>query len=336
VKEFEIIKSYFLSRSFQRRDVQLGIGDDCALTTVPEGQQLVTTTDTLIEGVHFPKQTSGRAVAHKALAVNLSDLAAMGAEPAWISLSLSLPAYDETWLRDFSLSLQELTEYYSVQLIGGDTVQGHLSITITAQGFIPQGQALMRSKAKPGDWIYVTGTLGDAGLGLSLVQADDQDIQIDLASTPIVQAPDLHHKNYLINRLNCPTPRLLAGTTLRRIATSCIDLSDGIKSDLKHILFASQVGATIDVESLPLSEAMLATVGKEAGIRYALTSGDDYELLFTIPEEQKGSLDVAFANCNVPATCIGRINGVPEKLELTAGEETYELPKEGFQHFSQA
>jgi thiamine-monophosphate kinase len=285
----------------------------------------VTTTDTLIEGVHFPKDTSGRAVAHKALTVNLSDLAAMGAEPAWINLSLSLPDYDETWLRDFSLSLQELTEYYSVQLIGGDTVQGPLSITITAQGFIPQGQALMRSRAKPGDWIYVTGTLGDAGLGLDLHQSN--------FSTNL-QHPDLHHKNYLVDRLNYPTPRLLAGTTLRRIATSCIDLSDGIKSDLKHIMFASQVGATIEVDQLPLSEAMLSTVGQEQGIRYALTSGDDYELLFTIPEEQKGSLDIAFANCNVPATCIGRINGVAEKLELKFSEEKYELPEEGFQHFN--
>lgn len=320
MKEFDIIKSYFLTRSFQRRDVQLGIGDDCALTTVPEGQQLVTTTDTLIEGVHFPKETSGRAVAHKALAVNLSDLAAMGAEPAWISLSLSIPGYDDIWLRDFSLSLQELTEYYSIQLIGGDTVQGPLSITITAQGFIPEGQALMRSKARPGDWVYVTGTLGDAGLGLKLLQTK--------------QGADLQHRNYLINRLNQPTPRLLAGTTLRRIATSCIDLSDGIKSDIQHILFASQVGATLDVEQLPLSEAMQAIVGKEEGIRYALTSGDDYELLFTIPEEQKGSLDVAFANCNVPATCIGRINGVAEKLELKHGEDNYELSEEGFQHFS--
>lgn len=320
MKEFDIIKNYFLSRSFQRRDVQLGIGDDCALTTVPEGQQLVTTTDTLVENVHFHKGTSGRSVAHKALTVNMSDLAAMGAEPAWISLSLSLPEYNDIWLRDFSLCLQELTQYYSVQLIGGDTVQGPLSITITAQGFIPQGQALMRSKAKPGDWIYATGTLGDAGLGLELVESDRQ--------------CDLQHRNYLINRLNFPTPRLLAGTTLRRIATSCIDLSDGIKSDLQHILFASQVGATLDVDKLPLSEAMLATAGKEEGIKYALTSGDDYELLFTIPEEQKGSLDVAFANCNVPATCIGRINGVAEKLELKSGDNPYVLSESGFQHFT--
>ena len=325
MKEFDIIKSYFLTKSFQRRDVQLGIGDDCALTTVPEGQQLVTTTDTLIENVHFPKETTGRAVAHKALTVNLSDLAAMGAEPAWISLSLSLPEYNETWLRDFSLSLQELTEYYSVQLIGGDTVQGPLSITITAQGFIPVGQALMRSKAKPGDWLYVTGTLGDAGLGLALLQTDQQ--------------CELHHRNYFINRLDFPTPRLLAGTTLRRIATSCIDLSDGIKSDIQHILFASQVGATVDVDKLPLSEAMLTTVGKDEGIRYALTSGDDYELMFTIPEEQKGSLDLAFANCNVPATCIGRINGVAEKLTLKYDDKDYTLPEggereSGFEHFS--
>lgn len=320
MKEFDIIKNYFLSRSYQRKDVQLGIGDDCALTTVPEGQQLVTTTDTLAESVHFPKGTSGRAVAHKALSVNLSDLAAMGAEPAWISLSLSIPEYDETWLRDFSLCLQELTDYYSIQLIGGDTVQGPLSITITAQGFVPEGQALLRSKAKPGDWIYVTGTLGDAGLGLDLLQTEK-------AAEPV-------HRNYLINRLNFPSPRLMVGTTLRRLATSCIDLSDGLKSDLQHIMFASQTGAIVNVEQLPLSEAMLATVGKDEGIRYALTAGDDYELLFTVSEEQKGSLEVALANCNVSATCIGRVNGVQEKLELQYGDKPYQLPEMGFQHFS--
>lgn len=320
MKEFDIIKNYFLSRSYQRRDVQLGIGDDCALTTVPEGQQLVTTTDTLTDGVHFPKETSGRAVAHKALSVNLSDLAAMGADPAWISLSLSIPEYNETWLRDFSLCLQELTDYYSIQLIGGDTVQGPLSVTITAQGFVPEGRALLRSKAKPGDWIYVTGTLGDAGLGLELLQTD--------------KAAEAIHRNYLINRLNFPTPRLAVGTTIRRLASSCIDLSDGLKSDLQHILFASQTGAIINVDQLPFSEAMQATVGKDEAIRYALTAGDDYELLFTVPEEQKGSIDIALANCSVSATCIGRINGVQEKLELQQSEKPYHLPDNAFQHFT--
>lgn len=320
MKEFDIIDNYFLSRSFQRKDVQIGIGDDCAVTTVPEGQQLVTTTDTLLEGVHFPVATSGRAVAHKAVAVNLSDLASMGAEPAWISLSLSLPEVDKAWLNDFSTCLQELTEYYSVQLIGGDTVQGPLAVTITAQGFVPTGQALTRSRAKPGDWIYVTGTLGDAGLGLKLSQDD--------------AAIDNQYKSFLLDRFNFPTPRLLVGTTLRRIAHSCIDVSDGVLSDLKHILYASQCGATLQLEKLPLSEAMRESVSQEEAIEYALTAGDDYELLFTLSEEQKGNVEVALANCNVSATCIGQITGNAEKLELKLGDKQYILSSEGYQHFS--
>lgn len=320
MKEFDIIDNYFLSRSFQRKDVQIGIGDDCAVTTVPEGQQLVTTTDTLLEGVHFPVATSGRAVAHKAVAVNLSDLASMGAEPSWISLSLSLPEVDKAWLNDFSTCLQELTEYYSVQLIGGDTVQGPLAVTITAQGFVPKGQALTRSRAKPGDWIYVTGSLGDAGLGLKLSQDD--------------AAIDNQHKSFLLDRFNFPTPRLLVGTTLRRIAHSCIDVSDGVLSDLNHILYASQCGATLQLEKLPLSEAMRESVSHEEAIEYALTAGDDYELLFTLPEEQKGNVEVALANCNVSATCIGQITGNAEKLELKLGDKQYVLSTEGYQHFS--
>jgi len=320
VKEFDIIGNFFQPRSYQRRDVVIGIGDDCAVTSVPEKQQLAVTTDTLVEGVHFPKDTSARAIAHKAVAVNLSDLAAMGAEPAWISLSLSLPQVDEAWLNEFSATLQELTEYYSVQLIGGDTVRGPLSITITAQGFLPTDQALRRSQAKPGDWIYVTGTLGDAALGLDLALGK-RDVK-------------LHHQNYFLNRLNLPTPRVLAGTQLRRIAHSCIDVSDGVISDLKHILFASQVGATLHVDKLPFSEAMLESATEEEAIHYALTGGDDYELLFTIAEEQKGKLDVALANYNVSATCIGQLNGTPEKLELKYNDAPFQTSSEGFQHFA--
>lgn len=320
MKEFDIIGHFFQPRSYERHDVVIGIGDDCAVTTVPEGQHLVTTTDTLLEGVHFPVNTSARAVAHKAVAVNLSDLAAMGAEPAWISLSLSLPKVDTDWLNEFSACLQELTDYYSIQLIGGDTVKGPLAVTITAQGFLPVDQALRRSQAKPGDWVYVTGTLGDAALGLHIAQ-EKADVK-------------LFHRNYLLNRLNFPTPRVLAGTSLRRIAHSCIDISDGLLSDLKHILYASQCGATLQLEKLPLSEAMLDSVSEEHAIQYAISGGDDYELLFTIAEEQKGKLDVVLANCNVSATCIGQLNGIPEKLELKYNGETYQALDEGFQHFA--
>lgn len=172
MKEFDLIGRYFADGGHQRKDVIVGIGDDCAVTSVPANQQLAITTDTLVSGVHFLKDAPARSVAYKAVAVNLSDLAAMGAEPAWISLSLSLSELDETWLEEFVKGLYELTRYYSVQLIGGDTVRGPLAMTITAQGFIPPDVALKRSTAKPGDWIYVTGTTGDAGAGLALLKGE--------------------------------------------------------------------------------------------------------------------------------------------------------------------
>lgn len=320
MKEFELIDKFFRVRSHQRRDVQIGIGDDCAVVNVPQGQSLVVTTDTLVSGVHFPENTLARAVAHKAVAVNLSDLAAMGAEPAWLSLSLCISDVDENWLDEFSLGLQELTDYYSVQLIGGDTVKGPLAVTITAQGFVPRDQALTRSRARPGDWLYVTGTLGDAGLGLDMHQG-----RADVAPK---------HRNFLGNRLNYPTPRVLVGTILRRIATSCIDISDGLISDLGHILTSSGCGAQLAVDKLPLSEAMRDSVGAEQAIRYALTAGDDYELLFTVSEEQKGNLDLALTSASVSATCIGQINGLQGKLELRHGKDRYEFEGQGYQHFS--
>ena len=320
MKEFNVIENFFKAKSIQRKDVIIGIGDDGAVTHIPQGQALVTTTDTLISGVHFLADTSPHAIAQKAMAVNLSDLAAMGAEPAWISLSLSLPVVDEEWLQAFSNGLQEHAEYYSVQLIGGDTVKGPLVITITAQGFVPFEQALTRSNAKPGDSVYVTGTLGDAGLGLHIAQKkcvlDDQ-----------------LNKDYLLNRLHYPTPRLLVGTSLRRIASACIDISDGLVSDIKHILNASKCGATIHVDKLPMSQALKDSVSSSQAIDYALSSGDDYELLFTVSEEQKGHLETTLASANVLATYIGQLNGSVGKLELRQADKPYEYSAKGYQHF---
>lgn len=321
MKEFDIIGRFFDLKSYQRKDVILGIGDDCAVTRVPEGQHLATTTDTLISGVHFPHDTPPAAIAHKALAVNLSDLAAMGAEPAWYSLSLSVPTADEAWLEAFSRSLFELSEYYSVQLIGGDTVQGPLSVTITAQGFVPQDQALTRSNAKPGDLLYVTGTLGDAALGLDIVQGK--------------QTIATHCTDFLVNRLNYPSARLLAGTALRRIASSCIDVSDGLLGDLGHVLRASNCGARVQVNQLPLSIAMRESVDLEQAYQYALNGGDDYELLFTVDEEHKGHMETTLANGNIVATCIGQLTGLPGKLELRLNDEPYAAQSQAFEHFRQ-
>lgn len=320
MKEFNVIDHFFKAKSIQRKDVIVGIGDDGAVTHIPQGQALVTTTDTLLSGVHFLPETSPHAIAQKAVAVNLSDLAAMGAEPAWISLSLSLPAVDEAWLEAFSNGLQEHAEYYSVQLIGGDTVQGPLAITITAQGFVPFDQALTRSQAQPGDSIYVTGTLGDAGLGL------------DIAQKKYVLEDQLN-TDFLLNRLNYPTPRLMAGTCLRRVASACIDVSDGLVSDITHILNASGCGATIHIDKLPMSQALKESVTSQQAIDYALSAGDDYELLFTVSEEQKGHLETTLASANVHATYIGQLNGSVGKLDLRQADKPYEFNVKGYQHF---
>jgi thiamine-monophosphate kinase len=320
LKEFSVIEDFFKAKSIQRKDVIIGIGDDGAVTHIPQGQALVTTTDTLVCGVHFLADTPAHAIAQKAIAVNLSDLAAMGAEPAWISLSLSLPKFDQQWLEGFSNGLKEHAQYYSVQLIGGDTVQGPLTVTITAQGFVPFGQALTRSQAKPGDFVYVTGTLGDAGLGLQIAQNT-------------LEVEDQTDREFLLNRLHYPTPRLFAGTSLRRVASACIDLSDGLVSDIQHILKASQCGAVLNVDKIPLSKAMKYSVDDSHAIEFALTAGDDYELLFTVSEEQKGHLHTTLASANVIATCIGQLNGMVGKLELRQNGQPFKANGQGYQHF---
>jgi thiamine-monophosphate kinase len=278
----------------------------------------------MVVGVHFLPGTEPEAIAHKAVAVNLSDLSAMGAEPAWISLSLSLPNINEAWIKSFSTKVHSLSKYFSFQLIGGDTVQGPLSITITAQGFIPEDNQIKRSGANPNDWILVTGSLGDAGVGLDLLK---QNIKI--------YNPE--HASYLKNRHWFPTPRVLAGTTLRRIATSCIDVSDGLVQDLKQVIRLSKVGALVHLDKLPLSEALSESIGNiNDAVTYAATSGDDYELLFTVPEEQRVNIETALASYNIPVTCIGQITGATGKLDLRLNDEPFQLDpnKLGFEHFS--
>jgi len=324
VKEFDLIANYFAKGGYVRKDVLLGIGDDAAVTKVPIGQCVVTTTDTLVKGVHFLPETSPEAIAHKAIAVNLSDLAAMGAQPAWISLSLSLPSIDENWVKAFSEKIHSLSHYFSFQLIGGDTVQGPLSITITAQGFIPDDNQITRSGAEPGDWLFVTGFLGDAGVGLDLLKNKVK------VSTP-------EHASYLKNRHWFPTPRVLAGTTLRRIASSCIDVSDGLLQDLKQVILRSEVGALVHLDKLPMSDAMTQNIENVIdAITYAATSGDDYELLFTIPEEQRVHMETALASYDIPVTCIGQITGATGKIDLRLNEKPFEFTSKnlGFEHFS--
>ncbi|WP_394129575.1 thiamine-phosphate kinase [Shewanella maritima] len=318
MKEFQLIEKYFREQGLKRKDVELSIGDDCALVQPAENKSIAISCDTLVENVHFLPSIPPRALGYKSLAVNLSDLASMGAEPAWMTLALTMPSVDESWLASFSQGLFEAAEYYGVSLIGGDTTRGPLSINITIHGQVPTGKALKRSGAQNGDWIYVTGTLGDSALGLDILRGN--------------VSVSAEHEGYLINRHYNPTPRVLAGQALRTLATSAIDLSDGLVSDIQHILKASDVGANIEVDAIPMSPSLLESVSPQEALGYALTGGEDYELLFTVPESQRGAIDTALIHAGVKFVKIGQI--CPgNKLKLTLKGEPFEPTFYGFEHF---
>jgi len=318
--EFELIARYFDRVTSSRRDVEKGIGDDCALLSVPEKQTLAISTDTLVSGIHFLADIHPADLGYKALAVNLSDLAAMGADPAWLTLALTLPDTDESWLQSFSDSLFELLDYYDMQLIGGDTTRGPLSMTLGIHGLVPQGRALRRSGARIGDWVYVTGTLGDSAAGLALLLG-----QITL-NDPAAQ-------EVLLKRHLRPVPRILQGQALRDLASAAIDISDGLISDLGHLLKASDCGARINLDALPLSATMMQHFSPEQSVSWALSGGEDYELCFTVPEINRGALDVALGYLGVPFTCIGQIGPQSEGLVLLQNDRAVTFNQKGFDHF---
>ena len=299
-----------------REDVLLGIGDDAALLRVPEGHELVLSTDTLVSGVHFPEDTAPADIGWKALAVNLSDLAAMGATPAWISLALTLPEPDIDWLDYFIDGLCELAEEHGVALVGGDTTRGPLSITIAAHGFVPAGQALRRAGARVHDDVWVTGTIGDAAGALKQWQAGG------------MQSAKLRY------RLDRPTPRIAAGLALRGLATSAIDLSDGLAGDLGHLLRASEAGAELELGRLPTSLTLAEHfAGDDARWRLQLTGGDDYELCFTAAPADAFAIEQALAACELNATVVGRITAEPGLRLLQPDGAAFELESGGFEHF---
>lgn len=310
--EFDIINQFFAAPTLHRAEVRCGIGDDAAIVTIPPNQELIITTDTLVSGIHFSSSTPPFDIGYKSLAVNLSDLAAMGATPAWITLALTLNRAEESWLKEFSRGLLTLANRYTIQLIGGDLTQGPLSITITAFGFAPTHQALRRSAAKPDDLIYVTGTLGDAGFALKeFNQAND----------------------YFITRLNRPEPCIEIGESLRNLAHAAIDISDGLAADLGHILEQSKVGAIVYVDKLPLSTTLLAHTSHKEAIHLALTAGDDYELCFTVPKSQKTLLEKKFMAQTRPVTCIGHITSQPGLSLCYQDGRKYHGTTAGYQHF---
>ncbi len=317
--EFDIIRQYFTS-TISRADVVLGIGDDAAILTVPNDHQLLQSVDTLVAGVHFPIETSPQDIAYKALAVNLSDIAAMGAEPAWFTLAITLPNDDEKWLKAFSESLSSIAEKYNIQLIGGDTTNGPLCISITINGFVPIGKALTRDNAQATDKIYVSGTIGDAALALAEWQG-----QCLLREESI---------GYLKERLNQPKPKIELGLLLREYASSCIDISDGLIADLGHITDSSDVGAKITFEKIPRSKEFDLNLTDEALIvPLVLSGGDDYELCFTIPITKQAEFEKVVEENKMLVTCIGEIES-QSGVRCIKDNKEIDIQEMGYQHFS--
>ena len=318
--EFDLIKRYFSRKSLQN-DVVLSVGDDCAITSIPTGYQLAITTDTLVEGTHFLPSISPADLAYKSVAVNLSDLAAMGAKPTWMSLALTLPEIKEAWLAEFSQSLFAILDRYGVSLIGGDTTKGSLSITFTAQGFLPENKGLFRHQAKVGDWIFVSGFLGDSAVGLDLL----------LQNRKIENESD----RYFIQRHLHPTPRVELGLALRSFSCCALDISDGLLADLEHILERSQVGAEIYLENLPLSHYLCTQYEQTQAEKFALTGGEDYELCFTVSEEKREEMEQVLRSQGIKVTCIGQILPETSGLNLLKNGKKIALPTHiGFDHFS--
>jgi thiamine-monophosphate kinase len=316
LSEFDLIERFFVRKNRRNPSVRLGIGDDCALLGFDDLVELAVTTDTMVEGVHFFSSADPQAVGYKALAVNLSDLASMGAEPVCATLALTMPESDASWLSRFAQGFFDLAQEWSVELIGGDTTQGPLTITVQAMGTVPKGEALLRSTARPADLIYVTGYLGDAGLGVKIEQNE-----VDCSDAAV------------LNRLHRPEPRVEAGLRLRGVATSCIDLSDGLAGDLGHILQASGVGAIIDWDKLPLSDAVRHYIGESRDWELPLRGGDDYELCFTIPASEAAAMERRMADLRYPCACVGVIDR-SDGLRVLKDSNRIQFSLQGYEHFS--
>lgn len=325
--EFNLIELIRTRCATAREDVRLGIGDDAALLAPPPGQLLVVSTDSLVAGVHFPHDSSPYDIGWKALAVNLSDLAAMGASPAWATLTLTMPQADSGWVAQFADGFAALAAEFKLALVGGDTTRGDLNIGVCIFGFVPHGAALLRSGARVGDAIYVTGTLGDAAAGLRCLDKDSEDAK------RLFDAP-AGARESLLARLNRPTPRVAQGLALRGQATACIDVSDGLLADLGHICAASNVGAELDADALPASSALLRLFDADARRALQLSGGDDYELCFTANAEIASTLlgDIARSGC--AATRIGRIVVTPGVRTFDGSGTPVVVERAGWEHFA--
>lgn len=315
MREFELIERIRRRAGAAPAGVAVGIGDDAAVLELPPGHQLVATTDTLNEGVHFFAGTAAGDLGHKALAVNLSDLAAMGATPRWALLSLSLPEIGPGWLDEFMDAFLALAGRHHVALVGGDTCAGPLSLTVTALGVVEPGRVLTRTGARPGDLVVVSGTLGDAALAVQ---------QLENGETPHPEA---------LAALLRPQPRVALGARLAGVASAVIDISDGLLADLGHVAQASGCGAEIELERLPCS-AGLAALPEARRWPLLLAGGDAYELCFTLPEERSGRLDALRDELGTALTVVGRMDE-GEAVRCRAGDGTlYTCDRTGYDHFA--
>jgi thiamine-monophosphate kinase len=314
--EFELIQRYFSGASSDA-SVALGVGDDCAILNCPPGQQLVVSIDTLVEGTHFLPDTPADQLAARLFGAAVSDLAAMGATPAWLTLALTLPAVDTDWLHAFSERLAQLCQQYGMVLIGGDTTRGPLTLSAQVHGFVPAGKALKRAGAQMDDLICVSGTLGDSRGGLETL------LKGALSSDEV---------NYLQARFYAPQPRIELGVALRDKASAMIDISDGLLADLAHILAAGSatLGARIQLEALPLSPALTELYGEEQARQWALSGGEDFELCFTLPVAYLPIL----TSLPVPVAVIGKVTAEPDITLFYRGEPC-ELVGSGYDHFKQ-
>ena len=317
MSEFSLIKRYFTRAT---PGAVLGVGDDAALLRVRSGMELAVSTDMLVSGTHFFADADPYMLGHKALAVNISDMAAMGAQPRWATLALSLPAEDEAWLERFSAGFFALADAYQVELVGGDTTQGPLNLSVTILGEVPQGNALRRDGAKVGDEIWVSGKLGDAALALAHMQGRLVLNDASFAATAAV--------------LHRPVPRVAFGIALRGIASSAIDVSDGLLADLGHILERSAVAAEIQFDTLPVSLHLRPYLAQATGRQCALAGGDDYELCFTAPVARHAELERLAAQLDLPLTCIGKIVAGSGCIVRAADGRVIKLERTGYDHFA--
>ncbi|MEO8459151.1 MAG: thiamine-phosphate kinase [Dokdonella sp.] len=327
MSEFDLIELMRTRCALQRADVRLGIGDDAAVVVPPGGHELIVCTDTLVSGIHFPASTSAADIGWKSLAVNLSDLAAMGATPAWALLALTLPNADRDFVEAFCDGFAAMAAQHHVSLIGGDTTRGPLTITVTALGFVPTDKAVRRDGARIGDEVHVTGVLGDAAAGLQVMNG--RPYAMDREAPSVAEL-----RRSLLAKLNRPQPQIAAGLALRGVASACIDVSDGLLADLGHVAAASAAAIEIESRHVPTSAALATLYGTNDRIPLQLAGGDDYELAFTVAPSRSAALTADLARIGCGSTRIGRVVAGTGVRALDSDGNDIAPKYQGWEHFS--